>query len=238
MKYICTGRIYPERANVNLSQIKLKLEKGTAVVSCGASQITVILDESSLDGYISAQIMANDIANILINALGFSLGTGYRVEISQVTEADNNNVNVIGVKPSIEDQTLEINPYIPIFNQSYKLSSKDIFFRLALYDYSQAITDVKDCATYCYRAIEGIKSAFVFETGKDRWDDMHQSLKTDKETIKSIVQQYADPARHGNWVNAKPTNKFDRWKMLLLTRDILIKYMNYANKDDGSSERE
>jgi hypothetical protein len=87
---------------------------------------------------------------------------------------------------------------------------------------------VTDCATYSYRAIEGIKSAFVSKTGIDRWDDMHSTLGTDRTAITNTVKLYADAVRHGNWVNAKPTNKVERWNMLCLTRDILAKYMDYT----------
>jgi hypothetical protein len=89
------------------------------------------------------------------------------------------------------------------------------------------MNDVTDCATYCYRAIEGIKAAFVLKSGVDRWDEMHNALGTDRETITSTIKEYADPVRHGNWMNVKPTDKFIRWRMLALTRDILVKYVNH-----------
>ncbi|MCJ7600238.1 MAG: hypothetical protein MUO63_01905 [Desulfobulbaceae bacterium] len=230
MKYICTGRVHPERADVSFSRIELKFDgEGTAVASCDASQLTVVLDVASIDGWIAAQIMADDVANIFVGALGFSLGSGYSVELIQVTEEDG-TPHVFGVRPEGErpGQTLGIDPYIPAFNRAFRLSGRDVFFRLALRDYLRAITDVTDCATYCYRAIEGIKSAFVFKTGTDRWDDMHATLGTERDVITSTVKEYADAVRHGNWVNAKPTNKHERWKMLSLTRDILVKYLDYA----------
>jgi hypothetical protein len=230
MKYICTGRVHPERADVSFSRIEMKFDgDGTAVASCDASQVTVVLDVPSLDGWISAYIRAEDVANIVVGALGFSLGSGYSVEVLQVTEEDG-APHVFGVRPQGEKtgETLGFDPHIPAFNRAIRLSGRDVFFRLALRDYLRAITEVTDCATYCYRAIEGIKSAFVFKTGRDRWDDMHSTLGTDRNAIIDTVKQHADAVRHGNWVNAKPTNKVERWKMLSLTRDILVKYLDYA----------
>ena len=230
MKYLCTGRVQPERADVSFSRIEMNFEGGgTAVASCDASQLTVVLDVANIDGWIAAQIMADDVASILVGALGFSLGSGYSVELIQVTEEDGTPY-VFGVRPEGQTpgQTLGIEPYIPAFNRAFHLSGRDVFFRLALRDYLRAITDVTDCATYCYRAIEGIKSAFVFKTGVDRWDDMHTAIGTERDAITTTVKQYADAVRHGNWVNAKPTNKYERWKMLSLTRDILVKYLDYA----------
>ncbi len=201
---------------------------GSAIAYCDASQLTVVLDVPSIDGWISAKIVADDVANILVGSLGFSLGSGYSVELIQVSEEDG-TPNVFGVRPEGETpgQTLRIDPYITIFNRAFRLSGRDVFFRLALRDYLRAITDVIDCATYCYRAIEGIKSAFVSKSGVDRWDDMHATLGTDRDMITNTVKNYADVVRHGNWVNAKPTNKVERWKMLSLTRDILMKYLDY-----------
>ena len=229
MKYICTGRVHPERAGVSFGRIEMKIEGGdSAVASCDASQVTVVLEAPSLDGWISARIMAEDVANIVVGALGFSIGSGYSVELLQVTEADG-TPHVFGVRPEGEKpgQTLAIDPCMPVFNRAFRLSLRDVFFRLALSDYLRAITEVKDCATYCYRAIEGIKSAFVFKTGNDRWDDMHSTLGTDRDAILGTVKQYADAVRHGDWVSAKPTNKVERWNMLSLTRDILVRYMDH-----------
>lgn len=230
MKYVVTGRVHPERADVSFSRVEMGFEGGgTAVASCDASQITITLNVPSIDGWIAAKIMADDVANIIVGSLGFSLGSGYTVELIQVTEEDG-TPHVFGVRPEGETpgQTLGINPHIPAFNRAFRLSGRDVFFRLALRDYLRAITDVTDCATYCYRAIEGIKSAFVFKTGLDRWDDMHVTLGTERDAITTTVKQCADAVRHGNWVNAKLTNKFERWKMLALTRDILVKYLDYA----------
>jgi hypothetical protein len=230
MKCLATGRVHPERADVSFSRIEMKLNGGgSAIATCESSQITVALDVPHLDGWIAAYIMAGDIANILVGALGFSLGSGYSTEIVQVTEEDG-TPHVFGVRPTGDspERSLGIEPQIPAFNRAYRVSGRDVFFRLALRDYLRAITDVQDCATYCYRAIEGIKSAFVSRTGNDRWDDTHAALGTDRDVIISTVKDYADAVRHGNWVNAKPTNKFQRWQMLSLTRDILVKYLDYA----------
>ena len=230
MKYVVTGRVHPERANISFGRIEMKLEGGgLAVATCDASQITVALEAPHLDGWISAYILAGDVANILVGALGFSLGSGYSTEIVQVTD-DDGTPHVFGVRPTGEapGQTLGMEPHLPAFNRAFQLSGTDVHFRLALRDYLRAITDVTDCATYCYRAIEGIKSAFVAKTGLDRWDDMHAALGSNRDAITTTVKDFADPVRHGNWLNAKPTNKFERWKMLSLTRDILVRYLDYA----------
>jgi len=66
----------------------MKLPDGQAVASCDSSQITVVLDLPKIDGWIAAMLVAEDIATIMIGALGFSLGSGYWVELIQITEED------------------------------------------------------------------------------------------------------------------------------------------------------
>lgn len=229
MRYVITGRIQPERAEISFGRVEMGVgENGKANVSCDASQVTVVLDIPEIDGWISAMVIAEDVASIVVGGLGFSLGSGYSLELIQVTEEDG-TPHVFGVRPSNpekQDETLAYDPHIEVFNRALRLAGRDIFFRLAVRDYLQAIIDIGDCATYCYRAIESIKSSFVMRSGHDRWDEMHAALGTERQLITTTIKQYADPVRHGNWVNAKPTDKFIRWRMLALTRDVLKRYLD------------
>jgi len=230
MRYVVTGRVHPERADIHFPTVKWQIpDVGKAVAYCDSSQITIYLDLPSIDECVSAYVTGEHFAMIVVGALGFSLGSGYSVELIQVTE-ENGVPHVFGVRPSspTAEQTLGFDAGSLIFSRAFQLSNENVFFRLALRDYLRAITDSIDCATYCFRAIEGIKSAFVFKTGENRWDDMHLALGTDRATIDSTVKNFADPIRHGNWVNAKPTDGDGRWRMLLLTRDILLKYLDHA----------
>lgn len=224
-----TGRVHPERADISFGRIELKIgDDGTAVTSCDASQITVALNDPTLDGWLAAKNVAEEIATIMVGALGFSLGSGYWVELIQVAEEDG-TPHVFGVRPGnpVSGEPLIIEPQIPVFNRAFRLGGHNVFFRLAVRDYLRAINDEKDCASYCYRAIESIKSAIAFKTGVDSWDEMHKILGTGKESITTTIKTFADPIRHGNWIDAKPTDKFIRWKMLSLTKDILLKYLDH-----------
>lgn len=200
---------------------------GRAVAQCDSSQITVVLENPSVDGWVSGFIMAEQLAHIVVGALGFSLGSGYSVELIQITEEDG-TPHVFGVRPTdATGESLGFNPHSPILNRAFGLACRDIFFRLALRDFLRAITDTADCATYCYRALESIKSSFVSKTGVDHWDDMHAALGSDRGSITRTIKDYADPIRHGNWVDAKPTDSVTRWSMLQLTRNILVKYLDH-----------
>ena len=203
-KYVITGRVHPERADISFGRAEMKLgTSGTAVASCDSSQISVVLDDATIDGWLSAKVLAEDVATIMVGALGFSLGSGYWVELIQITEEDG-TPHVFGVRPhgGTPGETLGVEPQIEIFNRALRLSGQNVFFRLALRDYLRAINEVADCATYCYRAIESIKASFVFKTGVDSWDQMHSALGTDRATIALTIKDYADPTRHGNWIGA------------------------------------
>src|SRR5262249_16103737 len=100
MKYLATGPIHPQRADLSFNPIGMQLNGGgSAIATCESSQITVALDVLHLDGWIAAYIKAGDIANMLVGALGFSLGSGYSTEIVQVTEEDG-TPHVFGVRPT------------------------------------------------------------------------------------------------------------------------------------------
>ena len=229
MRYVVTGRVHPERADISFSTVEWQIPNdGRVIAHCDSSQITICLELSSIDGWATAYIAAEHFAIIIVGAVGFSLGSGYSVELIQVTE-ESGIPQVFGVRPSgaTPEQTLGFDPNGPVFNRAFQLANRNIFFRLAVRDFLRAINDPTDCATYCFRAIEGIKSAFISKTGKDRWDDMHAALGTDRATIDSTIKDFADPVRHGNWVDAKSTDGETRWKMLLLTRNILLSYLNH-----------
>lgn len=233
MRYIVTGRVHPERADIRFGPVQWQIpDQGRVIAQCDSSQVTVLLELTSIDGWLTAYIAAEHFAIIVIGALGFSLGSGYSIELIQVTEEDG-TPHVFGVRPTgpSPNQLLGFDPHIPIFNRAFKLANQNIFFRLALRDFLRAINDTTDCATYCYRAIESIKSAFVSKTGKDRWDEMHTALGTNRVTIDATVKNFADPVRHGNWISAPPTDGKIRWEILLLTRNILLGYLDYELPD-------
>lgn len=228
MKYLATGRVLPERAYVSFGPVYWGNENAGRISAFSDSgQLSVSLDLPDLDGYNSAYLTAEHFAQIAASALGFSLGSGYSVEIIQVFEEDG-TPHVFGVRHN----ELVYNPHLDIFNQAIRLASEDVYFRLALRDYVRAINDSTDCATYCYRAIEAIQSSFAFrENKKDGWAEMHAALGTTRDAIDRTIKSYADPVRHGNWAAAKPTTGAIRTAMLLATRDILNSYLNHVRQE-------
>ena len=230
MKYFCAGRVHPERDHVGFSQIKMTAGGGAkAAVSCDASQIIVVLEHPSDDLNVAYNV-ASGVADIVVEALGFSYGISYSAEIIQVTAEDGIS-HVFGARTiSTESgQTLKVENFQDTFNQAFKLSGPNIFFRWALHDYLRAFNNSKDCPAYCYRAIESIRSAFQGKTENDQWNAMHSALGTNRSTIINTVKNYADPIRHGKH-DAPDITHNQRWEMLRPTRDILLEYMKHETK--------
>lgn len=230
MKYYVTGRVMPERTAVSFPRMKfVHDEDGIADVSCDSSQLSILIDSPKLAGHLDAKLSAQQAAGIIINALGFSLGCGYTVEISEVTSEDGNSV-VFGVAPSTVNgiSHLAFDKEHNVFIRSLHLSSTNIFFRFAVRDYLRALIDEIDCAYYCYRAIESIKSGFEYETSLNGWILMHEKLGTNAIDIKTKIKDFADPTRHGNWIKIKATNVDKRWEILTYTKDLLDKYLTYC----------
>ena len=152
MRYYATGRVLPERASVGFSRIQFAIDSGTVAIACDASQIAVTLDSlSSVDGWITARVQAELYARVIVSNLGFHKGCGYSVEIVQVTE-ENGVAHVFGVGVV----GLAFAEGSRAFHRAFELSNRDLYFRLAVQDYVRALTEISDCATYCYRAIESI----------------------------------------------------------------------------------
>jgi hypothetical protein len=178
------------------------------------------LNDSRIDGHVTAFVTAEHVAQAVVSALGFSLATGYTVELIQVLE-ESGAVHVFGVRTP----ELMFQPHEPVFAAAVELSKHDMFFRMALADYGHAFRDSLACAAYCYRAIEAIKSAFGPGEDSQLWPKMHDALGTKRQDIDSAVKAFADPIRHGNWSGLQPTNSAQRAEMLRVTRDVLASYL-------------
>ena len=237
MKYIITGRVQPERADIFFQEVQMGLGGNSkATIACGSSQLTVIIEKDDIDGWQSAAVLAEDISAVVVSSLGFSLSSGYSVDIIQVIDEANKPYG-LGVRPlnpmsEKGDESLGFgDEYIEVFNRSLRLAASDLFYRLAIQDYLHAINRVRDCATYCYRAIESIKSSYELSSKGKGWNEMHLELGTNRDEIIDTIKNYADPVRHGNWVQAKPTDNVIRWKMLSLTKRVLLGYLDAKQKD-------
>ena len=76
MPYLVTGRVHPERADVNISPMTSIVDGGiTIFLVCESSQLTVaIQDVAPIDGYKSAFILAEGWASTAFGSVGLLPG--------------------------------------------------------------------------------------------------------------------------------------------------------------------
>ena len=235
MQFTVIGRVLPERAAVQIQEHCFRDNESGGVISiiCIASQLRITINDSRVDGWISAAVTARHMAQTLVSSLGYALGCGYSVEIVQVIDA-NGQTQVIGVQLG----EAKFEEHEPVFHAAVELARRDVHFRFALQDYARALVDPIDCAHFCFRAIEAIRSSFRDgnENKNAEWARMHACLHTRREMIDEIIKPFADSVRHGDWEEPKLTTQQQRDRMVLLTRGILEAYRAYREGRQFDSE--
>jgi hypothetical protein len=215
------GRVHPERADVSFGEQVWRNSRGDAItISCESSQIHVRADFVEEASHLDAFVNCEHVAQAVLGALGFAPGTGYSVEFLQAVD-ESGTPQVLGARPG----NLGFDDWQPVFETASELAKGDARFRLALRDYARAMTQALDCAHYCYRAVEAIRSAFG--EGASGWKGMHSALSTDESAIRQTLKVHADPIRHGDWLAFEPTTAPERNEMLQVTRDVLLKYLDW-----------
>ena len=67
-------------------------------VVCDSSQLSVLINLPGEDDIVSAFVSAEHVAEAIVGSMGFANGTGYWIELVQVTREDGTSV-VFGVRP-------------------------------------------------------------------------------------------------------------------------------------------
>ncbi|MCS3472443.1 hypothetical protein M2401_006207 [Pseudomonas sp. JUb42] len=196
-------------------------------MSCDCSQIYAVIDRADVNDVDSAHHSIEHVAHAVVSAAGFLFGCSYSTEIAQVIN-DSDQTCFYGVQ-DLDVAFKESNEQLTQkFNELTELVRKDIYLRFAISDYTTAITDHVGGPMLCYRALESLAKS-LGNTGIDDtdWRPMHKALGTTKDTIVNMVGQYAAPVRHGNWIEVG-SDRDQRRAMLLFTRDVLAKYIEYS----------
>lgn len=220
MKYIACGRIHPERAAVNIPFTEWNSDEVSYSFWSHESQFIIKIDDPSIDGSVSAHLTTEHLTQMIVNSLGFKYGAKYTPEIIQVISEDD-DWSVPGVK--LDELHLDGHE---IIGRTLDASRVNLHFRFAVRDYLAAITESIDCPFLCYRAIESVAKKFSTSSGNTNWNPMHSALGTKKEDINSLAE-LAKTIRHGNWGEFKSTTQQQRVEILLLTRKIILLYLEH-----------
>jgi hypothetical protein len=225
MRFHVIGRVLPERAAVGFEPVTWLAPDGVSVsVHCQCSQLNVHFDWPDPPDLATIFHSAEHVAEGVVGAFGFSLGTGYAIEMLQLIDGSG-KTHVFGVRPG----GLEFQAFVDVFHKAEGLAKDDVFFRFALRDYMSAIRNPIDCAAYCYRAVESLKIAIESNSGskENGWVQLHRTLGTKREEFDKTIKELAHPIRHGNWMENPPPDAARRHAMLTLTRSVIARYLQF-----------
>jgi hypothetical protein len=229
--YLLVGVVHPERADINVDYTKLVFPDNTADIyfSIYKSKIAFTYKsekELSINQLATFDCFAEEQVRVVIDSLGFLMGCGYDVEITQLIDTVNDRHYVFGVQKDCLKNLHLIEKHSPHeLIQLYSTSGAGLILRRALADLRMAIRLEGDAPFYCYRAIECLSFFFISDKGnkEQAWQLMREKLSIDKEVIMNI-KNLADPIRHGNPANSV---KYTHEDVLLESWIILDKFISY-----------
>ncbi|PKL57789.1 MAG: hypothetical protein CVV34_05690 [Methanomicrobiales archaeon HGW-Methanomicrobiales-5] len=232
--YVFFGKVFPERADVNISELILNVLSpeaglhGDLTVSVTSSQIKAIFTtEREIPDPLTIRNYVEESVRLLIDILGYINGCGYDLEIATMINTRTNESIVFGVDSVLfnmrEDRPLNFGEIISLFD-----SEKADYIRRCLSDLREAVRVPKDTGFFCYRALETLRKFFIKEnelkSDKESWEFLRSELEVDRSTT-DFVKQFADPVRHGE---TKYITGYERDQILKNTWEIVDKFLVYA----------
>jgi hypothetical protein len=234
--YILTGRVIPERALLDISEVKFKIPasedvpEGDLFIEIIKSQISVrFLASSEVRNVFTLRNTVEDRARMLLDVVGYFHGYGYDAEIVQVLRSNASEKQVFGIDVPALAGVCE-NAGVTVDDVFAALSKADgYYFRHALADVREAIRSPKDTGLFCYRAIESLKNCCATRNGlspdkDDAWELFRSTYSIPKQQIMDI-KTFADPVRHGNYMQAKPMSDKDRADVFKDTWGIINRFI-------------
>jgi hypothetical protein len=239
LRYILTGRVIPERALLNISEITLKVV-GSEDVPEGELFVKILLNQIFARFVTSGEVqniftfrnIVEDAARMLVDVAGYSRGYACDVEIVQMMRSDTPQKQVYGIDvPALAGVCDSAGVTV---NEILRALSKNDgnFLRHALSDAREAIKSPRDTGLFCYRAIESLKNCCaarkMISEEKDTWELFRTTYNISKQQILD-VKAFADPVRHGNYVEARAISDQDRVNIFRITWEIINKFVASEN---------
>jgi hypothetical protein len=195
--YIFTGKVIPERSDININPVKISFVarvagfQGETTISIASAQICVRLDTRDVD--VSPYTMRNYVeyaVRTLVDLYGFTEGNGYYVELSYVVDPQGQQTilgNPIKSLKEIEtERPLPLQKLLPVMVRSHLLPRVLEYLR-------EAVRSPFDTGFMCNRALDTIRKNFVQEgdyQDNQSWERMLECLRIDAGWIKEL-QNYA-----------------------------------------------
>lgn len=230
--YSITGIVHPERADVTIENVcALINESDQFNYSVYKSRIAGLLTtQEPIENYNNAAFIAQRCVRGITDALCFTNGCGYDVEIIQLLDNQSGHHRVFGVnEPAITSlnilQRISTEKVAELLQTSVAIDLERTFS-----DLREAIRKPSDSGFYCYRAIECLMNYYRHQhsySKKQAWEHLRNTLNVTEETT-MLIKAAADPIRHGN---VREKSKLSRDDVLLKTWGIVESFINYALKN-------
>ena len=238
VQYTFYGKVYPERSNVSIKKIHAIVRthddtiRGELDYYISVSQVIArFVCENTVENIYSLKNMIEDIVRIALDALGYTKGCGYDLEITVMTDSLCNPPIVFGVSiPAIERSADNAGVSFKDIMEIFK-DVRGAYLRRSLADLREAIRVPKDTGFFCFRAIESLRQFFVREKGKKKKSSSWQMLRTELGVERAdieVVQELADSVRHGGDSGISDS---ERAKTFEITWGIINKFIKYAKAD-------
>ena len=236
-KYTFFGVVHPERANVKIPKVEMKLGGNEAGIDGGLtvwislSKITAIfVSEQPVDDPHTLKNYVDQAVRVLVDAVGFCNGCGYDIEIIQMVDSSDNTPLIFDVGiPALQDRAQNMGIEVPNIVNLFA-DRRGIYLQSCFADFREAIRSPKDTGFFCFRAIEDLRQFFVVEkkckSKQKSWECLRNDLGVDRSTIEE-VQDFSDPVRHGESIYISGS---DRSTILTKTQDIIGKFIAYADR--------
>ncbi|MBS0157381.1 MAG: hypothetical protein JSS26_02185 [Nitrospira sp.] len=244
--YIFTGKIIPERALLDITEVQFGIlasedvPPGELFVEIIKSQIIArFLAPAEVKNIFSLRNAVEDAVRMLLDAAGYFHGYGYDVEIVSLILPESSQKYVFGIDV----------PVLAGLCEKVGLTYNDIMaavaksdgghLRHALADVREAIKSPRDTGFFCYRAIESLKNCCAFRNhmlpeDSASWERFRETYSITKEQIMKI-KMFADQARHGNHSLAQPMGDKQRADIFKTTWNIINVYILGERK--GQNQR-
>jgi hypothetical protein len=234
--YTFFGKVHPERCNVSIPELRAIVGELGAEISgelrywISLSQVTAtFVCANQGPNVYTLKNYVEDVIRVALDALGYTLGCGYDLEVTQMIDSMGNPPVVFGVGvPIIEraagEEAVTFDLIVRLFNDT-----RGGYLQHCLADLREAIRVPKDTGFFCYRAIESLKQFFLIEgrakDEKEAWEMLRSELEVERSALDTI-KVLADPARHGN---SQSVSDAQRAAAFTTTWDVVNKFLKYGN---------
>lgn len=226
--WVFSGRIHPERADVNVRGLP-SLQFGfdadhaaKAEISIGASQLSVrVTGDLGID-LLTLKNVVQVLSSTVVDALGWGNGCGYTVEVTSCQSPEGHTVFGVNYPELQKDLPAAPADAANLLSLILNDASGELRpLRRALVDFRQAILAPDDTPFYCFRAVEGLMYSFGRNPRKGR-QEFCRRLRVETKWITENLERHAREIRHGKVV---PVSADLRTRTLLATRTVVERYI-------------